>query len=245
MKLPASILAMLFCTAPLLSGQGVPFISDIESVSASHPGGVTVTGGNLGLVWQASLDGAVVPILHQTNRRLVLDPGPWAPGFSSLELDHITGTVTGTVEFLPSLKVRRGASNDPLPGAIGPQQSAGNPAHDMIQVRLNPGDSGAYWIYYSLETFNNMQFRPGIYYGLWLDPTAPSSGLYSMGLCYTDEPVTFPKVRIPDMSMIGALRMQALCWGQSGELCFTNLAIPRGGHDLPAGPGYTPIPTWR
>lgn len=210
--------ALLIGATSFLSGQetpraawvGGPFIRDIETVSASNPGGVTVTGVDLGLVHQASLDGNPVAILHNTGTRLVLDPGPWAPGFASLELDHPTGALTGTVEMLPSLKVRRN--------------------HNKIQVTLNPGHRTVYWVHYSLACNDTMVDIPGVYYGQWLNMDGPNCGLYAIGHANQNEPLVFPWETVPDLGLIGALRLQAMCYAPetpNGDWCFTNLAIPR------------------
>lgn len=210
-------LALLACATSLLSGQqtpkaawvGGPFIRNIEVVSSSDPGGVTVTGVDLGLVWQASLDGVPVPIRRYTSKGLVLDPGPWAPGFSRLELDHPTGTLNGTVEFLPSLKVRRN--------------------HNQIQVTLNPGNRAVYWVHYSFDTYDTMQLFDGVYYGQWLDLTGSNCGLYAVGHAVLGEPLVFPWETVPDLGLIGSLRLQALCYAPEGqgEWCFSNVALPR------------------
>jgi hypothetical protein len=188
-------------------------ITQVESMMAYEPGPVSIVGKQLGLVTAVKVDGQAVPVLRNTGSEIVINPGYQDPGFAQLELVKPGRTVTGWIEFTPSLRATRNGN--------------------LIRVMLNPGEDGFHWLYWSYRRLETPVTFPNVYYSGMLNLNVHGSGILCAAECVEGEllieTVPVPPVLIGEYHhffgehpLSGAINLQAYCLLGSDQ-CFSNM----------------------
>jgi hypothetical protein len=176
-------MALLFGTwAPAQSGKGKILpndvtITDVESVMSFETNLVTIRGTNLALVNKVLVRDLMVPIVSKSGTQLVIRTEPTDPGFAGITLFYPGGQVACTLEFTPTVLVRRHSNR--------------------VQVTVHSGEPGFYWVYYSYKRLAQPYAEPGVWYMRLIDLAEPYGGLLAVGHTREEGPVDLPWQVVP------------------------------------------------
>lgn len=215
MKILRTTALLLFGAAPLVLAQDGPRvapvadlrvrITHVEPAMAVDPGRMEILGTNLRLVSEVRLAGRVHPIVSNDGQRIVIRPGPQAPGFAPLVLSQGGYDVSTDVALLPALAAEYKAFR--------------------VRLALHPGATGWYVLSYSFRTAPTPVVMPGVYFNGYLDMDGPQCGALFSGSMGDGSPMVFPWMRLPASVSGGAfhpMMVQALC-SSPGQTCFSNV----------------------
>jgi hypothetical protein len=157
--------------------EGRPTITYVEPAMAKEPGRISIQGTNLGLIMEVRVNGTVVPVVRNDGTEIVITPGNQDPGIARLELVNADEVLSTRLNFRPSLHGRyRG---------------------NKVQVALDPGLPGFYFVNYSFKPARFPGITAGVYYMDLLDMTTPHSGMLVGGFSSDGAPMAFPWSPIP------------------------------------------------
>lgn len=190
--------------------QDLPVINWVETTMSYEPGLVTIRGRHFDFVTEVKIDGKAVPIVRHGQTEMDVQPGPMAPGFTTVEVIRRPGvSASAPIEFAPSL--------------------VGTRNRDLIRLVVNPGESGFIFVNWSYRRLATPMTIAGTYYPQFLDLSIPNSGTLAMTSSVAGEPVVVvakvpPLVQAPvHVTSVGPVSFQAYSLlGHDMQPCHSN-----------------------